>query len=51
MAPIDTFSFVIGKSIPYFIISLLSAFGVIVTAMLLFDMPMRGSWLALLVAL
>jgi ABC-2 type transport system permease protein len=51
MAPIDTFSFVIGKSIPYFFISLASAGLIILAAMLLFGLPMRGNWLALLVAL
>jgi ABC-2 type transport system permease protein len=51
MAPIDTFSFVVGKSIPYFFISLASAALIILAAMLLFGLPMRGNWLALLVAL
>ena len=51
MAPIDTFSFVIGKSIPYFFISLASAALIIIAAMLLFGLPMRGSWLGLLLAL
>jgi ABC-2 type transport system permease protein len=51
MAPIDTFSFVVGKSIPYFFISLASAALIIFAAMLLFGLPMRGNWLSLLVAL
>jgi drug efflux transport system permease protein len=51
MAPIGTFSFVIGKTIPYFIISLGSAALIILASMALFGLPMRGSWLALLVAL
>jgi len=51
MAPIDTFSFVFGKSIPYFFISLASAALIIFAAMLLFGLPMRGNWLALLLAL
>ena len=51
MAPIDTFSFVVGKSIPYFFISLASATLIIVAAMVLFGLPMRGNWLALLLAL
>jgi drug efflux transport system permease protein len=51
MAPIGTFSFVIGKSIPYFFISLASAALIIFAAMLLFGLPMRGNWIALLVAL
>ena len=51
MAPIDTFSFVVGKSIPYILISLTSAALIIFAAMLLFGLPMRGNWLALLFAL
>src|SRR6185437_15916746 len=51
MAPIGTFSFVIGKSIPYFLISLVSAALIILAAMVLFGLPMRGNWIALLVAL
>jgi ABC-2 type transport system permease protein len=50
MAPVGTASFVVGKTIPYFVISLISAFGVIVAAMVLFEMPMRGSWGVLLLA-
>jgi ABC-2 type transport system permease protein len=44
MAPIATPSYVIGKSLPYFAISLGSAFLIIAAAMLLFGLPMRGSW-------
>ena len=51
MAPLDAASFVAGKTVPYFVVSLLSAFGIIVVAMALFGMPMRGSWLLLLLAL
>ncbi len=51
MAPIDTFSFVIGKTIPYFLIALASAALIIGASMVLFGLPMRGNWLALLVAL
>ena len=50
MSPLASGSFVVGKTIPYFAISLTSAFGIIVTAMLLFGMPMRGSWIVLLLA-
>ena len=50
MAPIDTFSFVVGKSIPYFLISLVSAALIILAAMVLFGLPMRGNWIALLIA-
>jgi ABC-2 type transport system permease protein len=47
MAPISTPAFVLGKTLPYLILSQASAMLIIVTAMALFDMPMRGSWLAL----
>ena len=51
MAPLDTFSFVVGKTIPYFIIALASSALIIAASMLLFGLPMRGDWLSLLVAL
>jgi ABC-2 type transport system permease protein len=51
MAPLDAAAFVAGKTIPYFVVSLASAFGIIAVAMVLFGMPMRGSWLLLLLAL
>ena len=51
MAPIGTFSFVVGKTIPYFLLSLTSAALIILAAMALFGLPMRGTWPALLVAL
>ena len=51
MAPIGTLPFVIGKTVPYFIISLASAALIILASMVLFGLPMRGSWLSLLVAL
>jgi len=50
MAPIGTFSFVIGKTVPYFLISLSSAGLIILASMLLFGLPMRGNWLSLLLA-
>ena len=48
MAPIGAPAYVLGKTAPYFVISLLSAMGVVGVSMLLFDLPVRGSWLALL---
>lgn len=51
MAPIGTVPFIVGKTIPYFLISLSSAALIILASMLLFGMPMRGNWLALLGAL
>jgi ABC-2 type transport system permease protein len=51
MAPLDTFSFVVGKTIPYFIIALASAALIIGASMVLFGLPMRGNWMALVIAL
>jgi ABC-2 type transport system permease protein len=48
MAPINAMSFVLGKTIPYFVISLVSAVAIVLVAMVLFGLPMRGSWLLLL---
>jgi ABC-2 type transport system permease protein len=50
MAPIGTVSYVVGKTLPYLGISLASSMAIIVAAMFLFDLPMRGSWAALLAA-
>jgi ABC-2 type transport system permease protein len=47
MSPISPLPYIIGKTLPYLAISFVSALLVIVTAMLLFDLPMRGSWLLL----
>jgi ABC-2 type transport system permease protein len=51
MAPLNTFSFVVGKTIPYFIIALASAALIIGASMVLFGLPMRGNWMALVIAL
>ena len=48
MAPIGPLAYVLGKTIPYFFISLVSAMAVVGLSMLLFDLPMRGSWIVLL---
>jgi ABC-2 type transport system permease protein len=50
MAPINTVSYVVGKTLPYLGISLLSSMGIVLAAMWLFDLPMRGSWGSLLLA-
>jgi ABC-2 type transport system permease protein len=47
MAPVGTVPFILGKTVPYFGISLVSAALVFLAAQLLFDLPMRGSWLTL----
>jgi ABC-2 type transport system permease protein len=51
MAPIDTVSYVLGKSVPYLAISLVSSIAIILASMVLFGLPVRGSWLLLLLAL
>ena len=50
MAPLGAASFVIGKTLPYYVISLISSFAILLVAMLLFGLPMRGSWIVLLAA-
>ena len=52
MAPMSTFSFIAGKTLPYLGLSQISAFMVILASMALFGVPMRGNWwtLQLLVA-
>lgn len=47
MAPLDAASFVVGKTLPYFAIALASALAILFVAMLLFGLPMRGSWVLL----
>ncbi len=51
MAPLDASMFIVGKSIPYFFISLVSGFAIVLASMALFDLPMRGSWLLLLLSI
>ena len=48
MAPLGPLPYVLGKTLPYFGISLASATGIVLVAMALFDLPMRGSWIGLL---
>jgi ABC-2 type transport system permease protein len=47
MAPISTLAFVAGKAVPYLVLSQIGATAIVVAAMVFFDLPMRGSWLAL----
>jgi ABC-2 type transport system permease protein len=51
MAPIGTLSFIVGKSLPYFAIAFMAALGVVFASMILFDLPVRGSWPLLLLSL
>ena len=48
MSPIGPVPYILGKTAPYFLVSLVSSMSIVVAAMVLFDMPMRGSWLVLL---
>ncbi len=50
MAPIGTPAYIVGKTIPYLVISIASAMAIMLAAMALFELPMRGSWLDLLLA-
>jgi ABC-2 type transport system permease protein len=51
MAPISPLPYILGKTLPYLVISFVSAMVVIVAAMALFELPMRGSWLLLCAAI
>ena len=51
MAPLGTGAYIIGKTLPYFVISLASSMFIVLASMVLFDLPMNGSWLLLLLAL
>lgn len=51
MAPLNASSFIVGKTLPYLVISLAAELAIIGVAMVLFDLPMRGSWIVLLLAL
>jgi ABC-2 type transport system permease protein len=48
MSPIGPLTYVLGKTAPYFVLSLASAMVVVAVSMALFDLPMRGSWVVLL---
>lgn len=50
MAPVGPSAYVIGKTVPYFLVSLASAIAIIGVSMLLFDLPVRGSWWLLLLS-
>jgi ABC-2 type transport system permease protein len=48
MAPVGPAAYILGKTLPYLAISFTSAVLIVLAAMLLFEMPMRGSWPLLL---
>jgi ABC-2 type transport system permease protein len=50
MSPVGPLAYVVGKTVPYFFISLMSSMSIVFLAMLLFGLPMRGSWAMLLLA-
>jgi ABC-2 type transport system permease protein len=47
MAPLGPLPFILGKAVPYFLIALVVSMSIVPSSMLLFDLPMRGSWLVL----
>ena len=51
MAPVGPVAYILGKTLPYLAISFTSAVLIVFAAMVLFDMPMRGSWPLLLFAI
>ena len=51
MSPVSTPQFIVGKTIPFLAISLASSLLILLTAGVLFGLPMRGSWWLLLVAI
>jgi ABC-2 type transport system permease protein len=51
MAPISPLPYIVGKTLPYLVISFVSALLVIFAAMTLFELPMRGSWYLLCAAI
>jgi ABC-2 type transport system permease protein len=48
MSPIGPLGYVLGKTAPYFALSLAVAMTIVLLSMALFDLPMRGSWLLLI---
>jgi drug efflux transport system permease protein len=51
MAPLSPASYIIGKTLPYLGISFLSALLIILISMVLFELPMNGSWALLILAI
>src|SRR5256886_3952691 len=51
MAPLSTIAYIVGKTLPYFCISMCSSVGIVLASMVLFGLPMNGSWLLLLLSL
>ena len=51
MAPVSPVAYILGKTLPYLALSFVSAVLIVLTAMVLFDLPMRGSWWLLCAAI
>lgn len=51
MAPVSPVAYILGKTLPYLVISFTSAVLIVLSAMVLFNLPMRGSWLLLFFAI
>ena len=51
MSPVSPVTYILGKTIPYLVLSFVSAMLIILVAMALFDLPMRGTWIMLSVAI
>jgi ABC-2 type transport system permease protein len=51
MAPLGTGTYIIGKTLPYFAISLVTSVFIVLASMGLFGLPMNGSWILLILAL
>ena len=51
MAPLSPAAYIVGKTLPYLAISFISALLIILTSMVLFELPMNGSWALLILAI
>jgi ABC-2 type transport system permease protein len=51
MSPLSPPAYILGKTIPYLVLSFISALLIVLVAMVLFEMPMRGSWVHLSAAI
>lgn len=51
MAPISTLSFIVGKTLPYLVLSQIGAMAIVGAAMVFFHLPMRGSWWSLFIVI
>ncbi len=51
MAPLGASTYIAGKTLPYFAISLATSVFVVLASMVLFELPMNGSWLLLLLSM